>query len=311
MEFGELKSVPVRVKWSKEAHEFTPWLAQNIKRLNDAIGLELEVENTEVAAGPYSADILAKDTANDQYVVIENQLEKTNHDHLGKSITYASVLNAKCIIWIAPEFTPEHSKAVDWLNDNTVDDISFYGVQIELWQIDDSKHALKFNVISKPNEAVRQATKTKSSEELTDAKKFQYDFWQRFRVKLEKTKKIPSLQSPAPQYWYNVALGKSGIHISNTCNTDSPNTVGVRIYISNRIVDKVLPYLETRKAEIEKTIGKSLTWNPNPNNQDKVIVLLNETNFEDDKKIEEALDWLVDHTLKFKEAFSKALKEMP
>jgi len=148
MEFGELKSVPARVKWSKEAHEFTPWLAQNISRLSNAIGLELEVENTEVAAGPYSADILAKDTATDQYVVIENQLEKTDHDHLGKALTYASVLDATCIIWVATEFTPEHTKALDWLNDHTTEDISFYGVQIELWKIDDSKPALRFNIIA-------------------------------------------------------------------------------------------------------------------------------------------------------------------
>jgi len=311
MDLGELKSVPARIKWSKEAYEFTPWLAQNIVRLNNAIGIELEVENTEVAAGPYSADILAKDTATDQYVVIENQLEKTNHDHLGKALTYASVLNATCIIWVATEFTPEHTKALDWLNDHTTEEISFYGVQIELWQIDDSKPALKFNVISKPNEAVRQATRTKSNEELSDARRFQYSFWQRFKTKLEKTKKIPSLRSPAAQYWYDIALGKSGIHLSSTCNTDIPNTVGVRIYISNRIADTMLPYLESKKIEIETSIGQALLWNPNPTNRDKVITLLHETDYNDEKKIEESLDWLVEYTLKFRDTFSKLIREIP
>ncbi|HRG07041.1 MAG TPA: DUF4268 domain-containing protein [Cyclobacteriaceae bacterium] len=311
MEFGELKSVPARVKWSKEAHEFTPWLAQNISRLSNAIGLELEVENTEVAAGPYSADILAKDTATDQYVVIENQLEKTDHDHLGKALTYASVLDATCIIWVATEFTPEHTKALDWLNDHTTEDISFYGVQIELWKIDDSKPALRFNIICKPNEAVRQAARTKGNDELSEAKRFQYNFWQRFKTKLEKTKKIPSLQSPGAQYWYNVALGKSGIHLSNTCNTDNPNTVGARVYISNRISDTMLPYLESRKIEIETAIGQPLLWNPNPTNRDKVISLLHETNYDDEDKIEEALNWLIEHTLKFREIFTKVIREMP
>src|SRR5690242_9444597 len=118
MELGLLKAVAPRQKWMNEAREFTPWLASNIGALTSVIGVELEVENIEVACGPYSADILAKDAGTGQYVVIENQLEKTNHDHLGKAITYASVLNAASVIWIASEFSEEHIKALDWLNDN-------------------------------------------------------------------------------------------------------------------------------------------------------------------------------------------------
>ncbi|MEO0075833.1 MAG: DUF4268 domain-containing protein, partial [candidate division WOR-3 bacterium] len=148
MELGILKTITPRQIWNNEARDFTPWLANNIEKLNKALGLELEVENTEVAVGPYSADILAKDTGTGKYVIVENQLEKTNHDHLGKAITYASVLDASTIIWIATDFTEEHKKALDWLNDHTSDEISFYGAQEELWQIDDSKPALRFNIIS-------------------------------------------------------------------------------------------------------------------------------------------------------------------
>lgn len=129
MELSELKTVLLRKKWNNEAADFTPWLAQNIGLLNKAIGIELEVENTDVAAGPYSADILAKDTGTGKYVVIENQLERTNHDHLGKALTYASVLDASTIIWIAPELSEEHMKALDWLNDHTSEEISLYGVK--------------------------------------------------------------------------------------------------------------------------------------------------------------------------------------
>src|SRR5690554_541925 len=152
IDFGILKTLPPRLKWNNEARDFTPWLSNNISELNKALGLELEVENTEVAVGPYSADILAKDTGTGQYVVIENQLEKTNHDHLGKAITYASVLDASTIIWIATDFTEEHKKALDWLNDHTSDQISIFGVQVELWQIDNSNAALRFNIVSKPNQ---------------------------------------------------------------------------------------------------------------------------------------------------------------
>lgn len=258
MELGILNTVPARQKWNNEARDFTPWLAANINELNKALGLELVVENTEVAVGPYSADILAKDTGTDQYVVIENQLEKTDHDHLGKAITYSSVLNATTIIWIATNFTEEHKKALDWLNDHTLDEISFYGVQVELWQIENSKVALRFNIICKPNQAVRQAARAKVVDDLSDSKKFQFEFWTKFSEKLTATRQIPSVQTPRPQYWFDVGLGKSGIHISNTCNTDT-KTVGVRIYIASRIADSMLPYLESKKIEIEQELGEQLT----------------------------------------------------
>jgi hypothetical protein len=310
MELGILKTVRPRQKWGNEARDFTPWLAENIIELNKALGLELEVENIEVGVGPYSADILAKDTGTNEYVVIENQLEKTNHDHLGKAITYASVLDASTIIWIATDFTEEHKKSLDWLNDHTHEKISFYGVQVELWQIDDSKAALRFNVISKPNLAVRQAARSKGTDDLSDKRRFQFEFWNKFKDKLAKTKKIPSLQTPRPQYWFDVTLGKSYIHISNTCNTDD-NTVGVRIYIGNKIADSMLPFLESKKDEIEKSIGQKLSWNPNPDNRDKVIILQHTTDFADKEKLEEAINWLVDYTIKFRETFSKIIKQAP
>jgi hypothetical protein len=308
MELGKLKLITPRQKWNNEARDFTPWLANNIEELNKALGLELEVENTEVAVGPYSADILAKDIGTDRYVVIENQLEKTNHDHLGKSITYASVLDASTIIWIATDFTEEHKKSLDWLNDHTTDELSFYGVQVELWQIDDSKAALRFNIVSKPNQAVRQAAKSKATKDLSDKRKFQLDFWNKFRDKLAKTKKIPSLQTPRPQYWFDVSLGKSGIYLSTTCNSEN-NTVGVRVYIGNKLADEMLPFLESRKIDIEEKIGAKLLWNPNPDTRDKIIALYHLTDFQDKQKVDKALDWLAEYTVKFREVFSPIIKQ--
>ena len=307
MDLGVLKIVPTRLKCDSEQRHFTPWLAEHIEELNHAIGVELAVENIEVAAGPYSADILAKDTTDNRYVIIENQLQKSDHDHLGKALTYASVLDASTIIWIATEFTPEHKKVLDWLNDHTTDEISLYGVQLELWQIDDSSPAVRFNVISKPNIAVREAAMTKLPDELSESKQIQFDFWIKFRDKLAKTKRIPSLQTPRPQYWYAISLGRSNIHLSNICNTDS-NTVGVRVYISHKIVDKMLPFLESKKEEIEKSIGKSLQWNPNPENRANIILLSYAPDFLDPARKEEALEWLVDYTIKVRDAFSKLVR---
>lgn len=305
---GKIKNVPLRTIWKNEAYDFTPWLAENIVELGQALGLELEFEAKEVSVGPYSADILAKDVGTGQYVVIENQLEKTNHDHLGKCITYAAVLNASAVIWVASEFTEEHKKALDWLNDHTTDEIAFYGVKIELIQIDNSSPAIQFNVKSSPNEIVRQATKRKEQGELSEAKKLQLDFWTEFKEKLKETGKIGSLQTPRPQYWFDVALGKSGISLSNTFNTWE-NIIGVRVYISNKVADEWLPYFENNKEEIETKIGSKLEWNPNPDNKDKVIVLTKPYELDNKDNWKEPIDWLVNQTIIFRETFAKLIRE--
>lgn len=311
MDLGNLKKVNIRKKWPDETSDFTPWLAreENMEKLSLALGLELQVENIEVSVGPYSADILAKDVGSDRYVVIENQLRKTNHDHLGKLITYGSVLDASANVWITSEFTEEHKKALDWLNDHTSDEISFYGVILELWQIDDSKPAVRFNVISKPADIMRQTAITKASENLTDTKRLQLEFWTRFREKLSKRKEIPSVQSARPQYWFDVSLGRSGINLSNTANT-SDNKIGVRVYIGNKVASVALPQLLQMKEEIEAEIGEKLEWDPNPENLDKTIGLKRDADLTKRDNWEEYLDWLTDMTIKFRKTFSNRVKSL-
>ena len=305
---GKIKNVSPRKIWKKEAYDFTPWLAENLEQIGEAIGLELEFESKEVSVGPFSADILAKDTGTDKFVVLENQLEKTDHDHLGKCITYASVLDASAVIWVASKFTDQHKKALDWLNDHTSDEIGFYGVKLELWQIDDSQPAVKFNIVSQPNIAVRQATKRKEQGELSEAKKTQLEFWTAFRDKLEKSGKTGSLQTPGAKYWFNVALGKSGLTLSNTFNTDR-NEIGVRVYIDSNQADEWLPYFESKKDFIESKIGDELNWNPNPTNKDKVITYTKQFNLEDKENWKDAVRWLAEQSIKFREVFSKVIKE--
>jgi len=310
-DLGNLKKVNIRKKWPDEDSDFTPWLAreENIEKLSLALGLELQVENIEVSVGPYSADILAKDVGSDRYVVIENQLGKTNHDHLGKLITYGSVLDASANVWITSEFTEEHKKALDWLNDHTSDEISFYGVILELWQIDDSKPAVRFNVISKPADIIRQTAITKASENLSETKKLQLEFWTKFREKLSKRKEIPSVQSARPQYWFDVSLGRSGIHLSNTANTFD-NKIGVRVYIGNKVANVALPQLLQMREEIEAEIGEKLEWDPNPENLDKTIGLKRDADLTKRENWEEYLDWLTDMTIKFRKTFSKRVKSL-
>ncbi|KGR35799.1 hypothetical protein OA39_02736 [Vibrio campbellii] len=308
VELGKIKVVPVRTIWKHEANDFTPWLYNHIQELSDALGIELEVEDVEVPVGPYYADILAKDTGTGKYVVIENQLEKTDHDHLGKCLTYASVLDASTVIWLASNFTDEHKKALDWLNDHTSDELAFYGIKLELLQINESLPAVNFNIVSQPNDVVKQVTKRKDNSELSETRMTQLKFWEAFKSSLQQTNKITKLQTPRPQYWFDIALGKSGIHLSNTFNTNE-NVIGLRVYIGSKEVPKWLPYFEEHKTDIEHQLGQKLEWSPNSNAKDKVITLTKSFDLTNEAKWQEPIKWLTENTVRFYEVFSQLVKQ--
>ena len=154
MALAKLKKVDLREEWKNEASDFTSWLAQdeNLQLLSEEIGIDISLIQTEASVGKFSVDILAEEENTGRKVVIENQLEPTNHDHLGKIITYASGFDAEIVIWIVKDVRDEHKQAVDWLNDHTDDKINIFAIRMELWQIGDSPYAPKFYVVSKPND---------------------------------------------------------------------------------------------------------------------------------------------------------------
>lgn len=179
---GRLERCELREIWMSEAADFTPWLArpENLVALGEALGLLLELEAQEKAVGPFRADILCKDVDTDHWVLIENQLERTDHTHLGQLLTYASGLEAVTIIWVAGRFTEEHRSTLDWLNRITDERFRFFGLEVELWRIGHSPPAPKFNIVSKPNnwsQSVAQAAKAIDDSELSDTRILQRDYW--------------------------------------------------------------------------------------------------------------------------------------
>ena len=197
MKLGKLEKIKdLRSVWKHEANDFTKWLAEeeNLNLLSDEIGIEIELISTEAKTGSFSTDILAVDPNTNNKIIIENQLEPTNHDHLGKIITYASGHDAKTIIWIVKEAREEHRQAIDWLNEHTDEEINIFLCKIELWKIGDSEIAPKFQIVSSPNNWSK--TVKKSSDKMTTGM-IQYNYWS--RVKDEIDKNYPMFNSKKPQ----------------------------------------------------------------------------------------------------------------
>lgn len=217
---GTLESVNIREVWQGEASHFTPWLArpENLERLGEALAMRLEPVSTETSVGPFYADIVCSNTNDDSTVLIENQLERTDHRHLGQIFTYAAGLDAVTIIWIAPQFTEEHRAAIDWLNRITLDKFSFFGVEIELWRIGNSPPAPKFNIVAKPNDWTRAMRRKRpdvgpdgTQGATTDLRLNQIAFWEGFQDFLAKAKSPYTCQKPGPRHWMWHSIGRSGL----------------------------------------------------------------------------------------------------
>jgi hypothetical protein len=237
------------------------------------IGWVTHAQKPEFALSTYSRDILCKDTANDNWVLIENQLERTDHSHLGQLLTYAAGLKAVTIVWIAERFTEEHRAALDWLNERTDETINLFGLEIELWRIGDSPIAPKFNIISQPNDWSRTVEQAAAgSGEVSEHKQFQLRFWTAFKEYMESKGSFVRCQKPLPQHWTNQAIGRSGVHLTSiisiwNSDTNSRNPeIRAELYIDGPNAKQEFEALEKQKDTIEKALGFPLTWH-NPENK--------------------------------------------
>jgi len=249
----------LRSIWPHEARDFSKWLAkeENLTLLSDEIGIDIVLEELESAVGDFSVDLYAREEGSSRRIIIENQLEDTNHDHLGKIITYASGKGAEVIIWIVKHARDEHRQAIEWLNQHTDENIGFFLVEIELWRINDSVPAPKFNVVERPND---WAKTVKAAGGLSETKKLQYEFWQAFCQyafgKADFAQQF-SRHKALPQHWYDLSIGSSACHVGLTVNTVK-KTIGAEIYIDD---DKALfEKYKSRKQEIEAELNTELIW---------------------------------------------------
>ncbi len=307
---GSLEPVDLRTIWPDEARDFTPWLAQeeNLRRLSDALNLELELDRVEVAVGPYSADIVATDASSNTKVVIENQLEKTNHDHLGKVLTYASGLEARILIWIAKTFTEEHRQTFDYLNECTSGRLRLYGVELEVLRIGDSLPAPHFRLVSSPNDYVAAAHN--ATAELSETKSLYMEFWTGFRDYCRAQGEMFSLQTPRPQHWYTVSIGRSGFSISLTAST-MHSRLGCELYLRGPNAKQSFRVLKKSQQDIETVLG-TLDWQELPEKQDcRIVGYLKDFDPKHRGEWDRGFSWMKKRAEEFRSIFAPRVRALP
>lgn len=294
MELGKLEKIELRKVWRHEALDFTRWLArkENIALLSKEIGIDIEVIETEMSVGRYNVDIYARDTESNKKIVIENQLENTNHDHLGKMLVYAAGLDADIAIWIVKDVNEEHRQAVEWLNDNSFEKINIFLVKVELWKIDNSPIAPKFQVICEPNNWAK-VLKQQSKENVSDLELKQMEYWQGFVDYAKSKDKTYISQRPSIYNWYVIRIGSSDYKIKLVHSVNS-DMIRCQLEIFN---DEIYKKLEQYRTEIDNKIN-GLEWEYL---EDRKVNRISCNNSSKDNA--SSYVWLLDMVDRFKEVF--------
>lgn len=307
MKLGKFKEIDIRDVWAHEQYDFSNWLAdeENLKELGDTIGLSLIDPETEKFVGNYRCDIICKDELTDKTVLIENQLEPTNHDHLGKIITYASGLDATVVIWIVSHAREEHSSAIEWLNKHTDDNLSFFLIEVHTYKIGDSTPAPMFKIIEQPNDFVKSIKAISNSQDLSETQKHRMEFWNMFNDVIEQRGRPFNKRKATTDHWYSVAIGSSQCHIAiDLVNSKHKIRVSLWIHDNKELYD----YLFENKDKIETDIGTELVWDRIDNKKASCIcTFVYNLNFDKQDNYPELMNECVDWVLRFRNTFKKYL----
>ncbi len=308
IKLGRLEEVDVRKLWSHEQYDFSNWLAkaENIELLNEVLGLTLVDVEKEVFVGSYRCDLVASDETTGQKVIIENQLEASNHDHLGKIVTYASGLDANVIVWIVKEARKEHRSAIEWLNNNTNKNINFFLIEIHAYKIGDSLYAPKFEVVEKPNDFIKNAKVQVGSGELNKTQSERLAFWTRFNEVLIERGKPFNVRKATTNHWYDVAMGVSTAHVAITL-VNKEDCIGIELYINNN--KTLFDELSSNKQQIESELGLQLDWQRlDEKKASRIMYRIPGLHFDDHSNYDALMNEVIDKVVLFTKVFKKYIK---
>ena len=314
---GRLLPVDLRTIWASEPAGFTPWLAkqENLAVLSETLGLDLELVTVEKEVGSFRADIVCRDIGTEALVLIENQLEQTDHDHLGKLLTYAAGLQAVTVVWLADRFRDEHRATLDWLNEITQEDARFFGLEIELWRIGDSPAAPKFSIVSMPNDwsrSVAQSARTTDGTELSERSILRREYWTGLHERLNAAgEAVHGNRTPGRRSWMAYSVGRSGFSIVAAINMRD-KFIRVELYIKGEDAEEYLDSLYAEKDEIERELGYELEWgDQQPSSRDcRVSNYLRNTDPRNKSDWARQHEWLVEHLNKMHQAFTQRVRDL-
>lgn len=306
---GKIKNVDLRNIWKKEDKEFTPWLKENIDLLSEKLGIEVIDTQTEEKIGDFKLDIIGKDANTNKFVAVENQLESTDHNHLGQLITYSAGVNAGIIIWIAKELREEHKNALEWLNENSISEISFFGVEVHAISIDNSNPAVDFRVIVKPNDWERNikssTTRTDTEISYVDFYSKLVDFYSEVNPKFRKVK-------AQPQSWLNFGAGKGGLYFGWAFRMGSRFSVELYIDTGDEIENKRI-FDELKKYKDELGI-KGVEWEDLETKRACRIVIYRKTSGPikslKDREKDDLINWGAEQMRTFSDTFSRYINKI-
>ena len=308
VELAKIEQVDLREVWSNEAVDFTPWLEDNIDQLSEALRMEIEVEEREASVGSFSLDLLARDGSG-RPVIIENQLEATDHSHLGQILTYAAGHDANVIVWIAKEFRDEHRAALEFLNGRTGEDTEFFAVVAEVWKIEESRPAPHFRVVSAPNDWQKQARRDSTPSELGEKYR---EFFQSLIDILREEHQFTNARKAQTDSFYEFSSGYTGVRHSVSITKKGP--ARTYLYIDNGDKDwneRLFDQLIERKGAIEAGLGESLDWRRLNSYRACRILTGRQGSIEDDEEaLEEIREWMIDRLIAFERVFGPILAEL-
>ena len=311
-DLGRLEPVDLETVWNSEPAGFTPWLAepQNLGLLGEALGFGLELEGLEMAVGAFRADIVCRESRSGARVLIENQLGRSDHGHLGQTFTYAAGLDAAAVVWVARRFADEHRAALDWLNRIAGGQIGFFGVEIKLWRIDDSRVAPSFNLVARPACAAAEPDpRTRTDPRREALASLQKEYWAGVLRKLDSARgPVSGKRRPSPTRRMVFRAARRGFDIVAS-TTLLRRHVRVQLFVCGKDADERFGLLERRKAKIERELGYALSWERQPRAHGRVISLyLHNADPDDEADWPRQHEWIADRVNELHRVFARRMK---
>lgn len=307
MELGRLERVEVREVWENEARDFTPWLLDHDDHLAEALGIDLEIQQSEHPVGNFSLDLIGRDLTNDAVLIVENQLGGTDHNHLGQILTYAAGADASSIVWIATSFREEHRQAIDWLNENTQENVHFFGIELQLVRIGESPPAPLFKLVAQPNDWQKQVRSAARSERTGTRAILYHNFWTRYLERLrDEHPDWSKARTPSKDNWMEFPSGIKAIWINSSFARGRRLRQGIYINAPDKTeTEMIFECLSQQRELFEAEYGRPLQWETLPNSRASLIAeYRKDANVAFEDRHDEFIDWFFDAGVRLRRALS-------